>query len=142
MKKLYTGGTFDLFHSGHVNFLKQCKMISDHVTISLNSDEFIEKYKFKKPIISFEERRNVLLSCRYVDAVIENFGNEDSKGPILSIKPNILAIGDDWARKDYYQQMMFTQKWLEDNNIVMVYIPYTKGISSTEIKKRLNGVYS
>ncbi len=138
MKILYTGGTFDLFHSGHVNFLRQCKLISDKVIVSLNTDSFIEKYKNKKPIMSYDERKIILLSCKYVDSVIENFGNEDSKGPILSIKPNILAIGDDWAKKDYYKQMMFTQEWLEQNNIVLVYIPYTRGISTTDLKNRLN----
>lgn len=135
--KLYTGGTFDLFHSGHVNFLKQCKKISDVVIVALNTDEFIERYKGKKPIITYEDRKSVLLSCKYVDNVIENINGEDSKPTILSVSPNIIAIGDDWAKKDYYKQMNFTQQWLDDNDITLIYIPYKYGISSTEIKKRL-----
>ncbi len=135
--KLYTGGTFDLFHSGHVNFLKQCKKISDVVIVALNTDEFIERYKGKKPIISYEDRKSVLLSCKYVDNVVENINGEDSKPTILSVSPSIIAIGDDWAKKDYYKQMNFTQHWLDDNDITLIYIPYKCGISSTEIKKRL-----
>jgi len=50
-KIVYTGGTFDLFHPGHVNFLKNCKKIGDYVIVSLNTDEFIERYKKSKPII-------------------------------------------------------------------------------------------
>ena len=86
--------------------------------------------------MSYEERRLVLLGCRYVDEVIENSGNEDSKPAILSVQPDFVAIGDDWAKKDYYKQMMFTQEWI-DNNITLLYIPYTKGVSSTDIKNRL-----
>jgi cytidyltransferase-like protein len=61
IKKVYTGGTFDLFHSGHVNFLRQCKKIGNHVTVSLNTDEFIFRYKQKMPVNSVQtESRKVL----------------------------------------------------------------------------------
>ncbi len=134
---LYTGGTFDLFHYGHVNFLKQCKLLADEVVVSLNSDEFIERFKGKPPVLSYRERESSLLGCKYVDRVVENIGGSDSKVSILQVKPNIVAIGDDWAKKDYYSQMSFTQEWLDDNEIVLVYIPYTKGVSSTAIKERV-----
>jgi len=133
---LYTGGTFDLFHSGHVNFLKHCKKIANKVIVALNTDEFIERYKEKKPIISYDDRKTVLLACKYVDDVIENINGEDSKPSILNVSPNIIAVGDDWAKKDYYKQMNFTQKWLDENNITLIYIPYKEGISSTDIRKR------
>jgi glycerol-3-phosphate cytidylyltransferase len=136
-KILYTGGTFDLLHYGHMNFLKQCKMISDKVVVSLNTDEFIFEYKKQKPIMSYEERKKCLELCCYVDLVIPNIEGKDSKPAIMQTKPSIIAIGDDWAKKDYYGQMSFTQQWLEQNNIVLVYIPYTKGVSTTEIKNRL-----
>ena len=136
-KILYTGGTFDLFHYGHVNFLKQWYLLCDHVVVALNTDEFVCKYK-SKPIMNYEERKLSLLSCQYVKDVIPNTFGQDSKPTILLVKPQIIAVGDDWAQKDYYKQMSFTQQWLEDNGIVLVYIPYTKGISSSEIKKRLH----
>ena len=137
---VYTGGTFDLFHAGHVNFLKRCKEIAGElgsVVVSLNTDEFIKEYKGKPPIVSFSDRMAVLKACKYVDQVIANSGGADSKPTILQVKPNIIAIGTDWARKDYYKQMQFTQDWLDDKDISLIYIPYTKGISSTEIKTRL-----
>lgn len=137
IKTLYTGGSFDVFHYGHMSFLKKCKSISDKVIVSLNTDEFIEEYKKHKPIMNYKEREKALLLCSYVDEVIPNEGGSDSKPAILKVKPNIIAIGDDWAKKDYYSQMNFTQDWLDDNEIVLVYIPYTKGISSTELKNRI-----
>lgn len=137
-KVLYTGGTFDLFHSGHVNFLKSCKKLADTVIVSLNTDEFIKEYKGSSPIINYEDRKTVLLSCKYVDKVIPNIGGKDSKPSIIMVNPDIIAIGDDWARKNYYEQMQFTQEWLDKKNILLVYMPYKQGISTTEIKKRLS----
>jgi glycerol-3-phosphate cytidylyltransferase len=137
MKKLYTGGTFDIFHYGHVNFLRQCSKLADTIIVSLNTDEFIKSYKGKTPIMSYDEREKSLRSCKYVSDVIPNVGGSDSKPTILSVKPDIIAIGDDWAKKDYYTQMQFTQEWLEENDILLVYLAYTCGISTTEIKKRI-----
>jgi glycerol-3-phosphate cytidylyltransferase len=139
--KVYTGGTFDLFHAGHVNFLKRCQEIAGvggRVVVALNTDEFIFKYKKKKPILSFQQRKDVLDSCRYVDEVVENSGGEDSKITIEMVQSvDVIAIGSDWATKNYYAQMQFNQDWLDSKNISLIYIPYTKGISSTFIKGQL-----
>jgi len=137
IRKLYTGGTFDLFHRGHVNFLRMCKEIADEVIVSLNTDEFIYEYKNQYPILDYKHRKDVLLSCKYVDNVVPNIGGKDSKPAILSVQPDFIAIGTDWAKKDYYKQMDFTQDWLDTNNIILLYLPYTDMISTTEIKNRL-----
>lgn len=140
MGVVYTGGTFDLFHAGHVKFLKQCKKIAGQdgrVVVSLNTDEFIQAYKGKAPVMSFAERKTVLMSCRYVDSVVENIGGADSKPAILNVLPDFVVIGDDWAKKDYYAQMQFTQDWLDELKIVLCYVPYTAGVSTTELKKRI-----
>jgi len=139
--KVYTGGTFDLFHSGHVNFLKRCQQISGvdgQVVVALNTDEFIYDYKKKKPVLNFDQRKDVLESCRFVSQVIANVGGSDSKKTIEMVElVDVIAIGSDWARKDYYAQMEFDQDWLDEKNISLIYIPYTKGISSTFIKGNL-----
>ena len=139
--RVYTGGTFDLFHVGHVRLLERCRELSGQsgtVIVSLNTDEFIEKYKGKKPLISYEDRKAILESCRYVNSVIENYGGADSKESIILTQfIDVIAIGSDWARKDYYKQMNFTQDWLDEQNISLIYIPYTKKISSTLIKQNL-----
>jgi glycerol-3-phosphate cytidylyltransferase len=139
--KVYTGGTFDLFHSGHVNFLKRCQQISGvdgQVVVALNTDEFIYEYKKKKPVLTFDQRKDVLESCRFVNQVVPNVGGSDSKKTIEMVESvDVIAIGSDWARKDYYAQMEFDQDWLDEKNISLIYIPYTKGISSTFIKGNL-----
>jgi glycerol-3-phosphate cytidylyltransferase len=140
MAVVYTGGTFDLFHSGHVNLLKRCKEIAGpngKVIVSLNPDSFIEDYKGKLPVCNQYERKEVLLACKYVDEVMMNFGGANSKLAIEEAKPDYIVIGSDWATKDYYAQMNFTQEWLDARSIGLCYVPYTKTISSTDIKERL-----
>lgn len=134
--KVYTGGTFDLLHSGHVNFLNQCAKLGQ-VTVALNTDEFIAEYKGKPPIMSYAEREAVLRGLASVEAVIPNIGGADSRATIEQVKPDYLVIGSDWARKDYYRQMGFSQEWLDNRGIILCYVPYTKGISTTDIKARL-----
>ena len=140
---VYTGGTFDLVHSGHIRFLKACRRLAGvdgRVVVALNSDAFIQAYKGSLPIMSFDERKELLLGCRYVDAVVANIGGADSKPSIEQVMPDYIVIGDDWARKDYYAQMQFTREWLDQMDIQLVYVPYTPGISTTDIKKRVAGL--
>lgn len=122
--------------------LRQCKILAGReglVVVALNTDDFIERYKGKKPTMSYEERKAMLEACKYVDVIVENTGGEDSKPAILSVNPDIIAIGEDWARKDYYAQMDFTQDWLDEHDIQLVYLPHKQGLSSTNIKKRITG---
>lgn len=137
MSVVYTGGTFDLFHEGHVNLLKRCADLGK-VVVSLNTDEFIAEYKGQPPVLSYHEREVVLRACKYVDDVVPNIGGKDSKVAIDLVKPNYIVIGSDWAFKDYYLQMGFNHDWLDKRGIGLVYVPYTEGVSSTEIKKRIN----
>lgn len=141
MSIVYTGGTFDLFHSGHVNLLKRCKDIAGKdgtVVVSLNLDDFVFKFKNKYPVCTYEEREAVLLSTKYVDMVVPNISGADSKPAIERIKPDYIVVGSDWAKKDYYSQMQFTQDWLDERGIGLIYVPYSKEISSTDIKKRMS----
>lgn len=89
--------------------------------------------------MSFDERAEVLMACRYVDRVVPNVGGADSTLTLDIVQPDLIVIGSDWARRDYYDQMNFTQSWLDKRGIGLCYIPYTEGISSTAIKKRLRG---
>ena len=138
VKKIYIGGTFDLFHFGHVEFLQKCKWISDKVVVSLNTDDFVAEYK-SPPIMNYKERKRSLLNCPHVDEVVPNQEGADSRPTILSVNPDMIAIGDDWAHKDYYKQMQFNQEWLDRHKIVLVYIPNPGLISTSELKRRLMG---
>lgn len=134
--KVYTGGTFDLVHYGHMEFLKRCADLGS-VTVSLNTDEFIEEYKGKRPVLSFDERAGILFGCRWVDDVVPNFAGADSKPAIEFVSPDLIVVGSDWARRNYHAQMGFDQDWLDERGIGLCYIPYTQGISTTIIKERM-----
>lgn len=107
------------------------------MTVSLNTDEFIQGYKGKPPVLTYAERAAVLLSCRYVSAVVPNSGGADSRPAIELVKPDIIVVGSDWARRDYYAQMGFDQDWLDERGIAMCYVPYGKELSTTQIKERM-----
>lgn len=135
MKEIYTQGSFDLFHRGHVKLLKSCATLGE-VTVSLLSDHAYETYRGYAPAIPFVDRKAVLESCRYVKHVFEG-DNTKTAEELERIKPDIVVVGSDWAKKDIYKQWGVSQEWLDEREILLVYFPYTEGISSTDIKKRL-----
>lgn len=136
---VYTGGTFDVLHAGHVNFFRQIKALFPdcHLVVSLNTDEFIEAYKGKKPVFDYLERVQHIQWCGYVDEIVENTGGADSKPAIEQVNPDVIAIGQDWLGRNYCQQMQFSPQWLTEKGISLIYIPHTDGISTTEIKARI-----
>lgn len=136
---VYTGGTFDLFHEGHVELLRECRKLAGEgqVVVALNTDEFVTEFKSVTPTISYEGRRRVLEACRHVDRVIPNQGGADSRPTIESVQPEWIAIGSDWQARDYYNQMGFDQEWLDVRGITVVYFHRTTGQSSTRVRSTI-----
>ncbi len=132
---------FDLPHAGHVTLLDRCVERAEMVIVSLNTDEFIEEYKGRPPIMSYKERKSVLEAFEGVDQVIPNTGGADSKPAIETaiIEWNVdtIAIGSDWHERDYLTQMGFDWNWLEEKELGILYLPYTQTISTTELKRRI-----
>lgn len=140
-RTILTVGTFDLTHFGHYKLFERCKKLvgeDGEVVVGLNTDDFIAKYKGKHPVLTYNERLKNIMSCKWVDDVIMNYGKEDLSPLLADVEPNILAVGSDWAKKDYYTQIGVSKEELDMLDILLVYLPYTDEISSTEIKKRLN----
>lgn len=135
---VYTGGTFDLFHSGHVAFLARCAELGA-VTVALNTDRFIEQYKGRPPVMPYRDRAAVLQACVHVTAVVPNRDGDDSRTTIEQVGPDMIVVGSDWARRDYHAQMGFDQDWLDERGIGLAYFPYTAGISTTDLRDRLCG---
>lgn len=132
---LLTLGTFDTPHMGHAIFLRRCERFADRVVVGVNSDEFVESFKGVRPVYGWEERATLIRDLGYEVVSNPSAGRE----VIGRVKPDVLAIGSDWARRDYYAQIDVDQDWLDLRGITMVYIPYTPGISSTDLKERLGG---
>ena len=128
----YTTGVFDLFHIGHVNILKNSKELCDKLIVGVTTDELV-KYKFKKAVIPFSERIEIIRSCKYVDVAIPQY-DINKVETVKRLKANYLFVGDDWYK---------TKKWkIQENELKkikckVIYFPYTKGTSSTLINKSL-----
>lgn len=124
MKTILTYGTFDLFHVGHVRLLRRLSAMADRLVIGLSTDEF-NTGKGKQTIISYEQRREILLACKYVDDVFPEQNWEQKRDDVLREKADMLAMGDDWAGK------------FDDLGDItnVIYLPRTEDISTTEVKQ-------
>lgn len=126
MKKVITYGTFDLLHWGHINLLKRAKDLGDHLTVAISTDEF-NKIKNKKSYHSFDNRKMILESIRYVDKVIPENDWEQKIKDVIDHDIDIFVMGDDWKGK-----FDFLKDYCE-----VIYLPRTVGISTSKIKTDL-----
>lgn len=129
MKRIITYGTFDLLHYGHINLLRRAKNLGDYLIVALSTDEFNWEEKRKKCYFSYEKRKKLLESIRYVDLVIPEIGWEQKKDDISLYKIDVFVMGGDWIGKfDYLKELC-----------EVVYLPRTPEISSTKIKEEMKG---
>lgn len=125
-KVVITYGTFDLFHIGHLNLLKRAKSLGDYLIVGVSTDEFNE-IKGKKSVFPYEHRAEIVRSIKYVDLVIPEKSWEQKIEDIKKYKVDIFVIGDDWKGKfDYLKEYC-----------EVIYLPRTRGISTTELKETL-----
>ena len=134
--KIYVGGTFDCFHRGHVNLLKNAKETADYVIVALNGDDFASSYK-NKPVMNEIERLEVIMSCRYVDMSFIMESHSLQKKYIEIINPDYILHGNDWTGDSLVNQLGISQEFLDEHGIKMYYVPYTIGISTSDIKERI-----
>lgn len=129
MKRIITYGTFDLLHYGHINLLKRAKSLGDYLIVALSTDEFNLYKKNKNCYFSYQQRKSLLESIRYVDLVIPEDSWEQKVDDMHEYHIDVFAIGDDWKGKFDY---------LIKEGVDVVYLPRTPEISTTQIKKDLN----
>lgn len=134
MKSL-TIGTFDTPHAGHAHLFKQCELYADEVVVGVNSDEFVAEYKGQRPLFTYEERSSIISGLGYTVMKNSSAGRE----LIEEVEPDLLVIGSDWARRDYYAQIDVDQDFMDSMGIAMLYIPRNIDLSSSMIKDRVLG---
>jgi len=129
----YTSGVYDMFHIGHLTIFKNAKAMCDRLVVGVTTDE-LALYKDKKPIIPYADRVEIVRSVRYVDAVVPQ-ENMNKAEMCKKLQVSVLFVGDDWYD---------TPKWkgIEEELSILgtriVYFPYTKGISSTQLSKSIS----
>lgn len=130
----YTTGVFDLFHIGHLNVLRNAKEQCDYLIVGVSTDEVVESYKHKKPIIPFEERVAIVEAIKYVDKVVPQI-SMDKRKAWEQLHYNALFHGDDWKGSALYDKY---KKEFEGTGVELVFLPHTDGTSSTTLTAILN----
>lgn len=131
MKVVYTSGSWDLLHLGHINMIRRSRELGDRLVVGVSTDELIEAYKGMKPIIPFEERLELVRALRWSDEVVVQ--HELVPIPILQEhRVSVVTIGDDWVGKH-----LDGLEWMKTHGGEVVYLSYTPGVSTTSIKKKI-----
>lgn len=135
----YTQGTFDMFHIGHLNLLKHAKEYCDILIVGVNSDELVQQYKHKTPVINQDERAEILQAIRYVDNVVICHTLKKTKMHNW-LHFDAIFIGDDWKGNERWIE---TEKNLKAVGADVVFLSYTQGVSSTMLREvenqKING---
>lgn len=129
----YTDGVYDLFHVGHLNMIQTAKSLCEYLIVGVHGDDVVEGYKHHKPIINEEDRKRIIASVKGVDrAEINRFRDKLRLWELYHF--DVVFIGDDWKGTERWNNF---EKVLAGYGVDVVYVPYTQGISTTDIKKRI-----
>ena len=129
----YTTGVFDMFHVGHLNIIKKAKEQCDFLIVGVSTDEVVEDYKHKTPVICFEDRLKIVEAIRYVDKAVPQT-TMDKTVAWRELKFDAIFHGDDWKDTGYYNEC---EEQLKKLGVDVVFLPHTPGISSTDIVKKI-----
>ncbi len=127
-KTVLTYGTFDLFHIGHLNVLRRLRALGDRLVVGVSTDEF-NAVKGKKPVVPFEQRIELVRAIKFVDEAFPESTWEQKRDDVVTYGVTVFGMGEDWKGR-------FDD--LNDLGVEIVYLPRTKGISTTEMKRVLS----
>jgi glycerol-3-phosphate cytidylyltransferase len=129
----YTTGVYDMFHIGHLNILKKAKERCDYLIVGVSTDEVVESYKHRAPIIPFEERIAIVRELRCVDQAVPQV-SMDKMEAWKQYHFDALFHGSDWKGSDMYNNMI---EQFSKVGVDVVFLPHTEGVSSTLLSEVL-----
>lgn len=129
----YTTGVFDLFHIGHLNIIKKSKERCNYLIVGVSTDDVVENYKNKKPVISFNDRIEIIKSLKYVDEVVPQTTMDKMKA-WNKLKFDVLFHGSDWKNSEMYNKIISDFKIV---GVSVEFLPHTDGISSTILTEKI-----
>lgn len=126
----YTQGVFDMFHIGHLNLLNNAKAQCDYLIVGVNSDELVQAYKNKTPVVDEQTRKTIVENIKAVDQayVVNTLDKVEIR---KKIPFDVIYIGDDWKGSPRWSE---TQERLKEYGAEVVFLPYTQNISSTILR--------
>ncbi len=131
MTRVYVDMVADLFHAGHVAFLRQARQLGDELWVGIHSDETVTGYK-REPVMTMSERIAVVESCRYVDAVVPDAPLVISRDWIDRHGLDMVVHGDDFDGRT-----MLSMYRVPSELGILRTVPYTPGISTSELIERI-----
>ena len=125
----YTTGVYDMFHVGHLNILRRAKEQCEYLIVGVSTDENVQAYKHKNPVIPYDQRAEIVHAIRYVDEVVPQ-ENMDKFAAWEKLHFDVIFHGDDWKGSNMYDEI---ERKLKAVSCDMVFLPHTDGVSSTEL---------
>lgn len=129
----FTDGVYDMFHVGHLNMIREAKKRCDYLIVGVHADEIVENYKHRKTVINEDDRREIIAALKDVDEAVIN-RTRDKMTLWDKHRFDVIFIGDDWKGTERWNNF---EKILAEVGVRVEYIPYTKGISTTQIRQQL-----
>lgn len=129
----YTAGTYDMFHAGHLNLLKNAKQYCDYLIVGVNSQKLVQSYKNKTPLISENDRLDIVSAIKYVDEAHLMYTLDKVEAYKL-YNFDVVFIGSDYKGSKRYIQ---AEKQLNKLGVDLHFIDYTKRISSTILANKI-----
>ena len=128
----YIAGVFDLYHLGHLNMFRRAKDLCDYLIVGVTSDRYVRESKKREPFIPFEERLEIVRSCRYVDEAHEiPFEYGGTVDAFCKYHFDVQFSGSDYMNNSWWLEQ---KAWLEKHGAELVFFSYTQQTSSTKIK--------
>ena len=132
-KKGFTSGVFDMFHIGHLNILRRAKEQCDYLVVGVSTDECVETYKHKTPVIPYEQRAAIVAAIKYVDEVVPQH-TMDKMQIWNEVQFDVMFHGDEWKGTELYNG--YEQEFAKVG-VHIEYLPHTEGISSSKLRKEI-----
>ena len=126
----YTQGVYDMFHIGHLNLINHAKEYCDYLIVGVNSDELVQIYKHKIPVIRENERAEIVRNIKAVDEVVIT-NTLDKTEMLKRYNFDAIFIGDDWKGNPRWEQ---TKIDLAKYGVDLVFLPHTDGVSSSDLR--------
>jgi len=130
---VYTVGTFDLLHIGHLDLLEYCKTLGDKFVVGVASDEVVASYKKNVPVIPLKQRMRMLKALDCVDDVV-SYDKLEYVTQCKAVGTDIFVIGEDWGDKPHNIDV---EKYLKLKGAKIVQVSYNPQTSSSQIKQNV-----
>lgn len=141
MTRVLAPGVFDVFHIGHLNYLKAASQCGDYLIVAVQEDRAAEQQKDIQLVTRLSERMALLENLRFVDEVVSYA--DVFQGPLLeALKIDVFACSEQYGADGRYPDQRRTLEFCVANNIRVARIPHTERVSSTRIRNQLRNFWS